>query len=142
MNIRAFRQEDAFAVYKMIEETEELHACGLHYSEKAVRNWHIDRKNDVILVAEEGNSIVGFILAIVNQPEPECAIIENLAITPECRGRKIGSQLLSECFRHLKLRKVSFVSINVKADLARSISFWKKHKFKGDELYLWMYREI
>ena len=142
MKIRAYRKEDASTVYKIIEETEELHVCGLHYSEKAVQNWHIDRKDDIILVAEEENKIVGFILAILNQPEPNCAIIENLAVIPEYRGKKIGSQLLNECLKLLKLRGVSFVSISVKAHLARSINFWQKHGFKGKEHMLWMHKEI
>jgi hypothetical protein len=67
-------------IYKIIEETEELHVCGLHYSERAVQNWHTERKDDMTLVAEEKNKIVGFILAILNEPESDCAIIDNLAM--------------------------------------------------------------
>jgi len=142
LKIRAYRKEDASMVYKIIEETEELHVCGLHNSEKAVQSWHIDRADDIILVAEENNKIVGFILAMLNQPEPGCAVLDYLAVTPECRGRRIGSQLLQKCFRILQDRRVSFVCLSVKADLKRSINFWEKHGFKGKEHMLWMYKEI
>ena len=69
-SIRQFRASDALEVYHILESTEELHACGLTYSEKAVRNWHFTRAQDIILIAEIEGKVVGFIHLFVRLDFP------------------------------------------------------------------------
>jgi len=141
-NIRQFQASDALEVYHILESTEELHACGLTYSEKAVRNWHFTRAQDIILIAEIEGKVVGFISSKLNDPEPQCAYIDSMAVKPEYRGRKIGQKLLNQFISLLKEQGVVFIHLFVRSDFPRSINFWEKNNFKGKQNMLWMYKEI
>jgi len=141
-SIRQLRASDALEVYHILETTEELHVCGLTYSEKAVRNWHVTRAEDIILIAEIEGKVLGFISSKLNDPEPQCACIDNIAVKPEYRGRRIGQRLLNQCISLLKARGVFFIHLLVGSDFPRSINFWEKNNFKGKQNMLWMYKEI
>jgi len=142
LSIRPFQASDALEVSHMLESTEELRVCGLTYSEKAVQNWHVTRAEDIILIAEVEGKVVGFISSKLNDPEPQCAYIDSMAVKPEYRGRKFGQKLLNQCISLLKARGVFFVHLHVRSDFPRSINFWEKNNFKGKQNMLWMYKEI
>jgi hypothetical protein len=76
ISVRPFDEKDAVEVCTMLNDTEELHVGGLTYSERAVRNWHVTRAQDVILIAEVKGEIVGFITSKLNDPEPGAAYID------------------------------------------------------------------
>ena len=140
--IRQFQASDALEVYDMLESTEELHVCGFTYSQKAVRNWHVTRAEDIILIVEVEGEVVGFISSKLNDPEPGSAYIDCIAVKPNYRGRKIGQKLLNQCISLLKARGVFFVALEVKSNFPRSINFWEKNNFKGKQNMLWLYKEI
>jgi len=140
--VRPFRESDATEVYSMLQGTEELHVGGLTYSEKAVREWHVTRAREVILMAEAEGKIVGFIASKLNDPEPRAAYIDCLVVKPTYRGRGIGKQLLEHCISSLKARGVFFMHLHVRPDFPRTINFWGKNSFEGKQTLLWMCKAI
>ncbi len=141
-HIRRYSQSDANNVYAILQSTEELHVGGLTYSEKAVQSWHITRAEDVLLVAQAAEAIVGLIAAKLNDPEPGAAYIDCIVVKPEYRGRWIGKQLLERCISSLKAHGVFFVNLHVSQNFPRAVNFWDENGFKGKQRMLWMYREI
>jgi hypothetical protein len=71
--IRRYSQRDADDVYAVLQSTDELHVGGLTYSEKAVQSWHVTRAEDLLLVAEAAQTLVGLITAKLDDPEPGAA---------------------------------------------------------------------
>jgi len=142
IRIRPFGEKDAIEVFNILKDAEEVHVGGLTYSEKAVRNWHVSRVQDIILVAEAEDEVVGFIASKLNDPEQGAAYVDCLIVKPEHRGKGIGQQLLNQCIAFLETRNISFVHLHVRADLPRSVNFWEKNGFKGKRPLLWMYKEI
>ncbi len=126
----------------MLENTDELRVGGLTYSEKAVQNWHVTRAKDVILMAEIGEEVVGFMASKLNDPEPGAAYIDCLVVKREYRGRGIGHQLLEQSMLFLKARGVFFVNLHVRPDFPRAVNFWEKSDFKGKQPMLWMCKQI
>jgi ribosomal protein S18 acetylase RimI-like enzyme len=140
--IRRYSQSDANDVYAMLQNAEELHVAGLTYSEKAIQSWHVTRAEDVLLVAQAAENIVGFIAVKLNDPEPGAAYIDCVVVKPKHRGRGIGKQLLEQCVSSLKARGVFFVNLHVRQDFPRAVNFWDENGFKGKQHLLWMYKEI
>jgi ribosomal protein S18 acetylase RimI-like enzyme len=142
LSIRPFGQRDARAVFHLFETTEELQVCGLSASLAAVERWHITRTRDVILVAERDGTIVGFIAAQIDHPEPGCAYIESVAVTPEHRGQTIGQQLVDRCTVILRAKGVHFLNLHVRTDAFQAIRFWERNGFTGKAPMLWMYKPL
>ena len=141
-NTKRYLQSDANDVYAMLKDTEELHVAELTYSEKAVQSWHIKRAEDVLLIAEAAETLVGFIAAKLNDPELGAAYIDCVVVRPEYRGRGIGKQLLEQCISSLKARGVFFVNLHVRRDFPHAVGFWDANGFRGKQCLLWMYKEI
>lgn len=59
---------------------------------------------DVVLVADEGEQLVGFIAIWTDRSAP--ALIDNLHVAPELRGKGIGELLLRAAARGLRARKI------------------------------------
>lgn len=126
----------------MLKGAEELHVGGLTYSEKAVQGWHVTRAQDVILIAEVKEAVVGFIAAKLDDPEPGAVYIDRLVVKPEYRGRGIGQKLLKQCISSLKTCGVFFAHLHARSDFPLTVKFWEKNNFKGKQQLLWMYKEI
>lgn len=54
-----------------------------------------------VLVAEEGNHLVGFICAFPAADETFGSLVDNLHVVPDLTGRGIGRGLLSDAAKHL-----------------------------------------
>ena len=96
----------------------------------------------MLLVAEAAETLVGFISAKLNDPEPGAAYIDCVVVKPAYRGRGVGKQLLERCMSSLKARGVFFVNLHVRQDFPRAVNFWGMNGFKGKQHLLWMYKEI
>lgn len=73
--------------------------------------YHFCREKRPMFVYAIGNKIVGYYsLALLNEEEAE---LNNLAVLPEYRHRKIGGKLLEDCFRKVKETGRSRVKIGI-----------------------------
>lgn len=78
-------------------------------------------------VAEEENSVVGFIVA--RQIAKEIEIL-NFAVSPEMRARGIGSTLLQETLAWAKPFEATHAILEVRASNAAALRFYQRHNFE------------
>ncbi len=88
-----------------------------------------------ILIAEEGGSLVGYLLF---QKQAKLALetsrhwghISDLYVAPDHRGRGVGADLLRTCLEYLRSAGVSHVWLNVWAQNERAMRLYRKAGFK------------
>ncbi len=72
------------------------------------RRWRValakTRPRDVVLVADDGQRLLGFIAVWAARGAP--ALIDNLHVLPDWRGRRIGEHLMREAARRLRARGI------------------------------------
>ncbi len=79
-------------------------------------------------VAEEGETILGFIVARKLADEME---ILNLAVAPGARRRHLGSELLLTAFDWGMTMDIRKAFLEVRASNFAAIAFYEHHKFKS-----------
>jgi len=87
-----------------------------------------DKIDRFFLVAESGNSIVGFIIGEVRAWEfgsPPCGWVFALAVAPEMRQLGIGQQMFEEILQRLKQAGVTTVRTMVERDDKLTLSFFR-----------------
>ena len=87
-----------------------------------------------VLVAEADEKIVGYILYIIKPrtrlvKRHSCAVIYDLYVFPEYRGRGIGSSLLREALRRIRDRGVECVELTVWVRNKRALDLYKRFGF-------------
>jgi ribosomal-protein-alanine N-acetyltransferase len=82
---------------------------------------------DLFLVAEEGEALAGYLVAIVTGPEAE---ILNVAIAPGRRGQGIGGTLLGAALDELGTRGVRAVYLEVRASNAAALRLYAGRGFR------------
>jgi ribosomal protein S18 acetylase RimI-like enzyme len=92
-------------------------------------------KRRIVLVAEQGGKVVGFVLAYKYR---ENVYIDGLAVHPECRGLGIGGKLLSVLEEILTRRNVERVLLSVKDSNLRALDFYLKKGYSIRGLILFM----
>lgn len=104
--------------------------------------------NMVRLKAVQGPHMVGFVLGDYRSDE-DTGWIASLAVHPDYRNRGIGTKLLAQCERELKVPRVR-LSVRISNDSAihlykhhgyRVVGNWPKY-YKGDEDALVMEKEL
>ena len=87
-----------------------------------------DKIDRFFLVAESGNSIIGFIIGEVRAWEfgsPPCGWVFALAVAPEKRQLGIGQQMFEEISQRLKQAGVTTVRTMVDRDDKLTLSFFR-----------------
>ena len=87
-----------------------------------------------LLVARTNDKIVGFIFynpkaSLTLKTGYNIALIYDMYVEPEYRGKGIGARLLKECINRLKKHNVKFVRLSVLARNLGAIRFYVKHGF-------------
>lgn len=95
------------------------------------------KSDDVLLVAEDGEKIVGYILTRLHQPTGK-ADIENIFVDENYRKQGIASMLLSECLKQLKSKGARYVCVLTKTNNKSTIEFLKKNNFNKGYEFVWM----
>jgi|SRR3989344_9367443 len=98
-------------------------------------------KYDVILVAEEKDNIVGFVIFAHHIPTGKVTF-ENAWVHPNYRGKDIVSKLTKEGLKQLKSKGAKVICAYVEMDNENSRKFLEKNKFKKGHNFKWMYRSI
>lgn len=119
--IRKFQATDMFSTIKIASET-----LTEQYS-PSLFNYFYETFPDLFLVAEKHHKIIGFITGI--QITDEIARIVMLSILPPYQRQHIATELLNEIIITLKEENVKQISLEVKTNNEKAISFYKKHGF-------------
>lgn len=88
----------------------------------------IKNKQNPILIAKEDKQIIGFIIANYNSCFKK-AIIENIFVKPEHRGKDIGETLLKRLFEKLTSLKCGYVCFLVEENSSVVIDFYASNGF-------------
>lgn len=123
LSFRRLKQKDLYQAYQLDQ------LCfpqGIAYSFDTFLYFYfyIDHYS---LVAEEGDKIVGFIIASIDRNKTSQII--TLDIHPNYRRRKLGSQLLNRVEKHLYSRGVEYIHLQVGINNTPAINLYKKCGF-------------
>ena len=123
LSFRRLKQKDLYHVYQLDQ------LCfpqGIAYCFDTILYFYfyIDHYS---LVAEEGEKIVGFIIASIDNDKTSQII--TLDIHPNYRRKKIGAQLLRRAEEHLISRGVKYVHLQVGINNTPAINLYKKSGF-------------
>lgn len=91
------------------------------------------KKNNLILVAEENNKLVGYIMANVEERKPfhqRAGYIAETYIKPEYRGKGIAKKLVAEAFRWFERYNLKWYIVGTHSLDKEANSFWKRAGFK------------
>ena len=99
--------------------------------------------DNLVLIAEDGNRVVGYSIAIIAQRNPmfvkrTYGDISDMAVTKTYRRRGAGEQMLSQIIEWFKLKNVRRIELSVVSNNPIGYPFWRKHGFKDymHRLYL------
>ncbi len=97
----------------------------------------IKSKNNPLLVVEKNENIVGFILANYNSSFKK-AIIENIYVNPDYRGREVGKLLLNNLLNELKKLGCEYVCSITESKNNAAVEFHLKNGFNKGMNCVWM----
>ena len=97
----------------------------------------INSESDILLVAEENNKLVGFII-VQNSISFKKAVIENIFVHQDYRNKGIAQLLLHKAIDKLKELKCEYIVTLVKEDNEKSIKFYLKNKFNKGVNCRWL----
>jgi [ribosomal protein S18]-alanine N-acetyltransferase len=123
--IRQYEARDFGTLHKLDQ------ACfppGISYSKFSLQ-YFLSLPAADCLVAEDGKSIAGFILAEANPP---LAHIITLDIGPTYRRTGLGTRLLEEMEKHFRYKEVKWVLLETAVDNESGIAFWHHHGYRTE----------
>ena len=95
------------------------------YAEKII-------KKAVRFEAWNKGALVGLVAAYCNDSETHSAYITNVSVVQRWQGKRIASQLLGNCIKHMKESGFDRVDLEVNAENASVIRLYEKMGFRID----------
>jgi len=123
--IRQYEARDFAALHKLDQ------ACfppGISYSKFSLQ-YFLSLPAADCLVAEDGKTVAGFVLAESNPP---LAHIITLDVGPAYRRAGLGSKLLAEMEKHFQFKEVHSVLLETAVDNESGIAFWQHHGYRTE----------
>jgi ribosomal protein S18 acetylase RimI-like enzyme len=139
MRIRKIKKQDVETILKIGLSTEEFRIkkeTSLFWSEKQLLRW-IDSKNDVMLIAEDDDKIIGFIFMAHHVPTGKVTW-ENAWVDPKQRGQNIVGKLYKEAEKELKRKGATYICSMTKPTSKSSIRMQEKLGFDEGLKFIWM----
>jgi len=133
MKIRKGNISDFDSLFRFLNETPELQAGeeGNTYTKEWVNAVLTDTERDLVLIAEENNKIIGFLMAEL-WPKKGYSFFSDIFVVPEFRRKGVATKLLGEyekIVRHQKMNRImSWVLTNNK----KMHNFMKNNGFKKE----------
>lgn len=105
------------------------------YEKSEVEEWSVNRANNLMLVAEIGNRLVGFLFCkIMSQ---HWAMLDNFYISPSYRNRTSSRALADFLEKELRQRGISYLTCLVREDHTALARLLKAKGFVGRDRYTW-----
>ena len=135
MKIRIAKKEDVNQVWNIGNNVSEFKIAEnvvIFWPKETLENC-INKDDILFYVVELENKIIGFSIVNLNKSLGK-AEIENIYILPKYRRNKVGTALLDEILKELKVR--NYNNVNCLADEA--IEFYKRYGFTKGKNFAWM----
>jgi diamine N-acetyltransferase len=132
------------ALFDYEEKFNSEYNLGWTYSEKGQNYFRKRIKDDssIVLVAETGNRIVGYLLIFIDthsiRKTNPIAEVENMFIDREYRKHGIGTELMKEAIKLIKEKGIKRIDVEVEAQNFEAIKFYKSIGFEDFEITLEM----
>ena len=104
----------------------------------AIFNQFYESFPEGFLVAFDHQTLIGFLIGV--KTTPNTARILMLSVQERYRNQGIGSALLNQFLRQMKLLNVAVVELEVRASNQGALQFYKKQGFVQQELLLRFYQ--
>jgi [ribosomal protein S18]-alanine N-acetyltransferase len=121
LRIRPVQPQDIYSVITLAYDT-----LPERYN-PAIFNQFYESFPDGFLIAEEFHSLIGFIIGV--KTTQTTARILMLSVDDSQRKKGVGSALLRQFLKEMKLYYASGVELEVRITNATAIAFYKKHGF-------------
>ncbi len=134
------RLSDAPLMIKWGRESTALKDCknDTWYTPKVLRKWITYPKDDIILVARDGEKLIG--MCLVHEMR-DWVYFSSLYVAKDYRGKGIGTALLTKMTNTLK-KKYRDCALLVKETNTEAQKFYRKQGFKKGYLFRWMGKEL
>ena len=134
-------RSDIEAVYETGMKTEAFRVSDTpgFWSKEQLNRW-LGNPDDVLLVAEDEERVIGYVMSQLHKPTGK-ATIENLFVDKSYRKKGIGRDLIKRCLKELKEKGASYFCAMVRADNDEIIDFYKRCGFTRGYGFVWMERE-
>lgn len=131
--IRTMRLEDYERVYALWLSCKGMGLNDVDDSREGIARY-LARNPNTCFVAEEADAIVG---VIMTGHDGRRGFIHHTAVSPDARGRGIGSALVERALAALKAEGISKVALVAFARNEAGNAFWEKQGFtsRGDLVY-------
>lgn len=106
------------------------------WDKEKFKNW-MNSKDDVLIVAEEENKIIGFALCSNHIPTGK-SVIENVWVSEEHRNKGIGKELIQYSIKELKEKGSTYVCGFTKEDNLAPTKLLEKEGFDKGYSFYWM----
>ena len=125
ITVRQYEARDFGRLHKLDQE---CFPPGISYSKWSLR-YYLSLPGADCLVAEEGKTLAGFILAEENPP---LGHIITLDVAEEFRRKGAGTKMLREMEGHFAFRGVDAVLLETSVENKSGIAFWEKHGYRTE----------
>ena len=145
VHVRFAEKKDILKIYQLGKSTSELSfSKKFPFHERGeLREFIGNKKENIFLVAEHGEVIVGFIFAkIIAYGSGGWCMLDNLAVDKRFRNQGIGSLLLDETYKQTRKKGVNYVQVLVEESHRNTRKFWKSKGFKETKTFIWAERTI
>jgi len=137
MKIRKAKQSDTSKIYSLGKniKASKVNKKTVTFWPKSTLSKIIKSKNNVILVAEKNEKVIGYIIANYN-PSFEKAIIENIYVD-ESRHKGVGTLLLNEAVKQLKKNKCKYICTFTKLTEKNTLKWFSHRGIKPGVKVVW-----
>lgn len=141
IQIRNASLEDLDTLWKWGEENWELWSDEKYrwFSKQSLKKLISDPKDDLLLVAKEGEKLIGM-LFIYNLRD--WAFCVGAFIIPSFRSQGIGKMLLKEAEEKLSEKGVESITLLIDIKNIKGLHFWKKMGFYEGYKFFFMTKEL
>lgn len=121
--------------YKGLEQYSYTHPDDV----KAYMDWLWRRDPEGILVAKEGEKIIGFVAGdagwFSKRERKKVGAIHEIVVLPTYRGRGVGRALMEEILRYFKSKNLPIAELWVGDENSRAIEFYRRLGFEENGRY-------
>ena len=139
MIIREAKKSDISEIHNLGKDVREFSTTDevVTFWPKYILQNCIESRTDFLIVAEENNKIIGFTIVNYN-PIFKKAVIENLYVHSNYRGRRIGYKLLNSAIERLKKTGCEYVCALTETTNEKVIKLLLEIDFNKGKNYFWL----
>ena len=137
MNIRRAVNDDIPSLYSIAQSTAAFKVSSdiPFYEQEEVEFWIAHPSENIFLVAEDNDTVVGFLFCKIMSPH--WAFLDNYYVLPQFRKGSYGKALLAELRSIVRARGLRYVSMLTRGEGSELETIAQKLGFSRQDRYRW-----